>query len=494
MSDIQVPQNLNCIYPGYLPPTSGAGSLPTEILQNIFCLVFNLHIFTKAWPARDDKSMKYLSFFPYCIAYVCSAWNKACLGIPEFRTYVFVDIGRRSSSALQLSGELEASGSHKINVYISRRYEFTTDPLEYHRMDAFMKVLAGHVSRCQTIRVWTIYQSSLSPLWKYFSGDAPVLIGLHTSSWTNNRQNIPFRGENIISHLRSSQSTEMTLDAYILRHIIPRRWILSSHIDSIRSLAVLDIAHPNSGQGVELPLLDTFCALESLFKCRLNHLSLTRIQFNSEEVQDVMTHAKKFRFEHWLQPNHLVLENLAPSATAAILCLLGDNESVIEYLDIKNCPISDVNPSRVPQIECLTLTDEALTEDLGPILQGSNARTLAIRDCLSFTSLTMNRMSFGSNTANWRCPELTTLSISEKDASDRVSVASIKTLVASRLAAFETQMTKVNSDSFDRSGDARNIARIAYIELEGLGFKNMDDVDYDWLVDNVMNVRIEYLG
>jgi hypothetical protein len=201
-------KSLNHVYCGHFGTGSDVQFLPVEILERIFRLNYDICICRaegshtsahdrtlsehlpeellvsgeeKTWPLLGDEAMAHPSLFPYSICYVCCAWNKVCMCIP--------DIESQAHSILRLQGELGASGELLITVHISRRDGFgssSSDSLEHRRMKAFLEVLSGHIKRYQVVHVKTMHRSSLRYLRTDLLGGAYMLEKLYACSHSRN--------------------------------------------------------------------------------------------------------------------------------------------------------------------------------------------------------------------------------------------------------------------------------------------------------------------
>jgi hypothetical protein len=279
-------------------------SLPTEILERIFDIVFDLNAIDnpynhprspyrlgrqitggalpaqRIWPVIQEKHMSRLSLFPYCISYVCTTWNEICLDIPKFWTRVFVDVGPRASSILQLKREFEALRNYEITLHISRRDRFVTrDPLERRRVDAFLRIFSAHVHRCQTIRVKTMHRDSLVLLPKHLLSNAPVLKEI--SACCQSREIVPYKDEIIESAFHAPQMDIMELDPSLFLYHMSGQWLASCSPDPVQSLTILDITSCNN-RAIQLSLLDTFQTLGNMLALR--SLALTGVRFIPEDL------------------------------------------------------------------------------------------------------------------------------------------------------------------------------------------------------------------
>jgi hypothetical protein len=477
------------------------GRFPVEVLERIFRHLHDLnriedspqvalHYWAQApepailipkWPRFSETDMAHLSVFPYCIAYVCSTWNEICLKIPEFWTRIFVDVGPQASSVLQLRRQLEATKDSGISLqlYISRRDGFsTTDTLECRRIAAFLRVLDHHFPRCTFIHIHTMHQSWFSLLRKSLVGSAPLLKYLHVDA---NQQDLGQpSSEKMFGRLYVPGIGHIKLHSYFFRHLLPHRWISLHSSQQLNSLTVLDTPQSDGNNEIRLQPMKTFRAINAICGSKLRSLSLVGIRFEPSTLQKVTSHTYGAIFRFFEGLRELTLENLQPCAAAVLMRLTRENIfSPLAKLVIKNCSISDVDLDCVPATAYLRLED--LTEDLEPILLGSHAWSWDIRNCPSFTSLTIDWMSEDSEITNWACPMLTHLIIYGENISNYISMAVIKNMVDIRRKTFDTLPV---DDQLRRER-----AKLQFLYLSG--FKDINIADREWLNSNIDCVIVD---
>jgi hypothetical protein len=480
-----------------------AHSLPTEVLAQIFRLVFDMNTFedyvdildiltAMTDPNKDserqtpvkrmrseiqetDTDMMHLSLFPYCISYVCSAWNEICLSIPEFWTRIFVDIGPNAGSILRLRRELKASRDKEVSVYVSRRDGFTNiDPLEHRRMNAFMKVLSPHVGRCSMVHIETRHQLSLLPVVQYLSGDTSTLVELQ--AYSHDREVIPPQDQIITKNLSAPNIEVIEMDAILFQCSLSSRWIVSCLPDTLQVLTILDMTYSNPTHGVELHLSDVFKVLNSL--SLLRKLSLSGVRFSPNELSDAPE-----VLELTSSISHVFLQNLQPHAAAAILRIFQDTTRPLDVLHINNCPISDVYDA--PYVCDLVLEAEDAAEDILSLMDAADPDTLFVDNCPSFTSELLDCMHPDPELSSWPCQSMTTLTIGGEGVSERVSISSIKDFVRNRFLAAK-QHAERYPWLFENGLEGHGI--IGSLVLKD--FSNISDADLSYLHGIVPRFRL----
>jgi hypothetical protein len=411
--------------------------------------------------------MTHPSLFPYCLSHVCSTWNNICLGIPQFWTRIFVDIGFNACSIFQLQRELKASQDSEIDIYISRRDGFTAnDPLEYCRIDTFIKILSAHTGRCRSIHVETMNQSSLVPLTRHFLGSMPALKRFYAHC--KKSEPILPQDQNGIGYLRAPGIKKIEINALLFKHYLLHHWITSGLPRAFKHLTILDISNQNTDRSIYIPLVDTFHALDNV--TTLRKLSFVGVNLDPEEIEYVLGHEWDFGFLSYPRLDTLLLKGLQPRVAAAILRLAGASARSVVTLGINNCSILDVGSYYVPSADNVLLEDMSAAEDLRQLLWGSMPRLLSVTNCPSFTSQTLDQPF---------SPRLAELVISNDDASNQLSITSIKKFVAAQLKDFEIHL----EDEIDF--EPVEYAKIRKLELKGFKIIDESDPDYEWLQSNV---------
>ncbi|KAF9220760.1 hypothetical protein BS17DRAFT_786488 [Gyrodon lividus] len=328
-----------------------AAELPTEILMEIFKLVYEEHRtlpyrfydkgpLKEAWIDEDPFSV---SLFPFAIAAVCSRWCDILAGVPEYWTRLVLLVGEDPTDPVTISSCLQWSGDLPLSVTVTRENlgPNQSDEQESHRSRLVLDLLHPHIPRMESLTVSVLHSGSLPDIFNDWGGLAAKLETLMLSNVIDD----DFAVENQVSrklngHLDAPSLDELSIRGRCFRDDLLGNSLQMSKIAGITSLCISGY-RPLDEHAPGLPLWKTLRTLGQLL--RMNDLTISDVRFDADRERYTgppisLPHLHNVAFEKLastdLKDIHSIIQGMSLSSTVITECTVNTltNVNIVECL------------------------------------------------------------------------------------------------------------------------------------------------------------------
>ncbi|KAH7926739.1 hypothetical protein BV22DRAFT_1032606 [Leucogyrophana mollusca] len=363
---------------------SSIGPLPTELLMEIFRLVFNrlrqpnqLDFF---FPRRRRKKSKppptpWLNvnfpsdtLFPYALASVCTGWCAMLATKPEYWTQIAISVDDQPTPLVKIQSYLEWSRELPLDILVARRRNRypERDPGEHARVAAVMEIISPHLHRCTRLRFDLLHNSSL--LTKTFRGAYPHLKSLRLTSRTGACDSGDIVDNEVDWepgwNFSCPNLTNLEISGTIFGDAVRCSWL--QELPNLESLSLSQFGTAEN-RGMRPSAREILAAIpRSISALTLEHVELhdTVVDRHSDHLSNVTT---------------LALEDIDIGTLASFFLAINDH-----YFESVSITRSLIPPRTHINCYALILTNIPPDQDLRWLLKGWRGSSLHFRSCPFF--------------------------------------------------------------------------------------------------------------